>query len=91
MIFQQSAFRAGALTASMPTITVAKPLVATVLGVVLLNETIQAGGVEDVAVFAGVVLIIIATAALARGEAATIAAEAEGSDTARPLASPSSR
>ncbi|EUA34451.1 dehydrogenase domain protein [Mycobacterium xenopi 3993] len=32
MVFQQSAFRAGALTASLPTITVAKPVVATVLG-----------------------------------------------------------
>jgi drug/metabolite transporter (DMT)-like permease len=91
MIFQQSSFRAGALTASMPTMTVAKPLVATVLGVVLLNETIQAGGAEDVAVFAGVVLIVIATAALARGEAATMAAEVGGSDTVRPVASSSSR
>nr|CRL72866.1 dehydrogenase [Mycolicibacter nonchromogenicus] len=44
MIFQQSAFRAGALTASMPTMIVAKPLVATALGVLLLNETIQADG-----------------------------------------------
>lgn len=84
MIFQQSAFRAGALTASMPTITVAKPLVATVLSVLLLNETINAGGLEDVVVAIGVVLIIIATTALARGEAATMAAAAGGRDTARP-------
>ena len=81
MIFQQSAFRAGALTASMPTMIVAKPLVATVLGVLLLNETIQAGGVEDVTVTVAVVLVVIATAKLARGEAATMAAEAGGSDT----------
>ncbi|MGV0627398.1 DMT family transporter [Mycolicibacter minnesotensis] len=89
MIFQQSAFRAGALTASMPTMIVAKPLVASVLGVLLLNETIQAGGPEDVTVIIGVVLIIVATAALARGEAATIVAEA-GADLAGPVASPTS-
>ncbi|BBX22222.1 hypothetical protein MTER_16330 [Mycolicibacter terrae] len=90
MIFQQSAFRAGALTASMPTMIVAKPLVASALGVLLLNEHIQAGGVEDVAVIIGVVLIVIATAALARGEAATIVADAGGSDLAEPVASPTS-
>jgi len=87
MIFQQSAFRAGALTASMPTMTVAKPLVASALGVLLLNETIQAGGPEDVAVIIGVVLIVIATAALARGEAATIVADT-GADLAEPVAAP---
>ncbi|BBY54292.1 DMT family transporter [Mycobacterium koreense] len=81
MIFQQSSFRAGALTASMPTITVAKPLVATVLGVLLLNETIDAGGTEDVAVAIGVVMVVVATVALARGEAATMAARSGGRDT----------
>lgn len=84
MIFQQSAFRAGALTASMPTMVVAKPLVATVLGVLLLNERINAGGIEDVVVAIGVVLVIIATTALARGEAATLAAESGGTDTTHP-------
>ncbi|MGV0634020.1 DMT family transporter [Mycolicibacillus trivialis] len=84
MIFQQSAFRAGALTASMPTITVAKPLVATVLGILVLGEHLQAGGVEDVAVAVSLVLVIVATAKLARGEAATIAASAGGRDTALP-------
>ncbi|BBZ23500.1 DMT family transporter [Mycolicibacter hiberniae] len=88
MIFQQSAFRAGALTASMPTMIVAKPLVATALGVLLLNETIQAGGAEDVAVVIGVILVVVATAALARGEAATIVADA-GADLAVPMAAPS--
>lgn len=91
MIFQQSSFRAGALTASMPTMVVAKPLVATALGVLLLNETINAGGLEDVAVIVGVVLVVIATAALARGEAATIAAGAGGSDVVSPVPLPSNR
>ncbi|MGH3563033.1 MAG: DMT family transporter, partial [Mycobacterium sp.] len=91
MIFQQSAFRAGALTASMPTMTVAKPVVATALGVLVLGETLNVGGAEDVAVAVGVVLVIIATAALARGEAATMAAEAGGSDKVLPATSPTGR
>ena len=41
MIFQQSAFRAGALTASLPTVTVAKPMVASLLGILVLGETLQ--------------------------------------------------
>lgn len=90
MIFQQSAFRAGALTASMPTMVVAKPLVASALGVLLLNETIQVGGGEEVMVIIGVVLIVIAAAALARGEAATIVADAGGADLAEPVASATS-
>lgn len=77
MIFQQSAFRAGALTASLPTMTVAKPTVATVLGITVLGETLEANGPEWIALIAAVVMVIVATIALARGEAATIEAEAE--------------
>ncbi|MGH3542724.1 MAG: DMT family transporter [Mycobacterium sp.] len=73
MIFQQSAFRAGALTASLPTITVAKPVVAAVLGVLVLGETLDASGPESIVLVAAVVVVIVATVALARGEAATIA------------------
>lgn len=76
MIFQQSAFRAGALTASLPTITVAKPVVAVALGVFVLNETLDASGPESILLIAAVVLVIIATVALARGEAASISAGA---------------
>ena len=46
MIYHQSAYRAGALTASLPTIIVAKPVVGGVLGVVVLSETLVAGGWE---------------------------------------------
>jgi drug/metabolite transporter (DMT)-like permease len=91
MIFQQAAFRAGALTASMPTMTVAKPVVATALGVLVLGETIDAGGVADAVVAVAVALVIIATTALARGEAATMAASAGGSDADLPAASPVNR
>jgi hypothetical protein len=74
MIFQQSAFRAGALTASLPTITVAKPVVASVLGITVLGETLDADGAEMIWLAAAVAVVIVATVALARGEAATIAA-----------------
>ncbi|MBO0865628.1 MAG: DMT family transporter [Mycobacterium sp.] len=76
MIFQQSAFRAGALTASLPTITVAKPVVAVILGVTVLGETLDADGAEMFVLIAATVLVIVATIALARGEAATMAAGA---------------
>jgi drug/metabolite transporter (DMT)-like permease len=74
MIFQQSAFRAGALTASLPTVTVAKPVVASALGVIVLGETLDAGGPEMFVLTASVAVVIAATWALARGEAATMAA-----------------
>jgi drug/metabolite transporter (DMT)-like permease len=76
MIFQQSAFRAGALTASLPTITVAKPVVAVVLGVTLLKETLDADGAEMFVLIVAAVMVIVATVALARGEAATMSAGA---------------
>lgn len=74
MIFQQSAFRAGALTASLPTMTVCKPVVAGVLGVMVLDETLKARGPESIVLVAAVAMVIIATVALARGEAASMAA-----------------
>ncbi len=74
MIFQQSAFRAGALTASLPTVTVAKPVVASLLGVVVLGETLSAGGPRLFALVGAAIVVVIATIALARGEAATMAA-----------------
>lgn len=72
MIFQQSAFRAGALTASLPTMTVAKPVVAGVLGVLVLGETLNTRGPAAFALIAAVSVVIIATIALARGEATTM-------------------
>jgi hypothetical protein len=82
MIFQQSAFRAGALTASLPTVTVAKPLVASMLGVVVLGETLNTSGPRVLTLLSAGVLVAVATVALARGEAATMAAGA-GHDVVR--------
>jgi hypothetical protein len=73
MIFQQSAFRAGALTASLPTVTVAKPMVASMLGVVVLGETLNTSGPRVLTLLTAGVLVAVATIALARGEAATMA------------------
>lgn len=76
MIFQQSAFRAGALTASLPTVTVAGPVVASLLGVVVLGETLSVSGPRLFALLAAGIVVVISTIALASGEAATIAADA---------------
>ncbi len=75
MIFQQSAFRAGALTASLPTMTVCKPVVAGVLGVTVLGETLSAHGPEAIVLVLAVAVVIVATVALARGEAASVEAD----------------
>lgn len=72
MIFQQSSFRAGSLTASLPTSVVAKPLVGSVLGVVVLGETLDTRGPRAFVLVAGVLLVLVATVALAHGEATSM-------------------
>jgi drug/metabolite transporter (DMT)-like permease len=74
IVFQQSSYRAGALTASMPTMIVTEPVVASVLGVTVLGETLGAQGPEMLGLAAAAVLVIVATVALARGQAATMTA-----------------
>src|ERR1700744_1268616 len=70
MIFQQSSFRAGSLTASLPTSVVAKPIVGSILGMAVLGETLHTNGPRAAILVAGVAVVAIATVALARGEAA---------------------
>lgn len=67
---QQASFRAGALTASLPTMTVTEPMVACALGVVVLGETLRPGEAGWITLIAAVAVMVVATAALARGEAA---------------------
>ena len=86
MVFQQSAFRAGTLTASLPTMTVAKPVVAGLLGVLVLGETLNAHGPKAFVLVGAVAVVIGATIALARGEAATIDQSGSGEDDAAPKA-----
>jgi len=73
--WQQSSFRAGSLTASLPTMTVAEPVVGSVLGVVVLGETLRPGDAGWLTLIVAVAVMVVATAALARGEAATASQE----------------
>lgn len=69
--WQQASFRAGSLTASLPTMTVAEPVVASVLGIVVLGETLRPGEAGWFTLIAAVAVMVVSTAQLARGEAAT--------------------
>jgi drug/metabolite transporter (DMT)-like permease len=69
--WQQSSFRAGALTASLPTMTVTEPVVGSALGIVVLGETMRPGDAGWLTVIVAVAVMVVATAALARGEAAS--------------------
>ena len=73
--YQQASFRAGSLTASLPTMTVAEPFVGSVLGVVVLGEALRPGDAGWFTLVVAAVAMVVATAALARGEAATASAE----------------
>ncbi|MGH3847974.1 MAG: DMT family transporter, partial [Pseudonocardiaceae bacterium] len=68
-VFQQSSFRAGALTASLPTMTVVEPAVSAVLGVSLLGEVLRTGGAGSLTLVAAVMVMIVATVVLSRSEA----------------------
>lgn len=68
--WQQSSFRAGSLAASLPTMTVAEPVVASVLGILVLGETLRPGEDGWVLLIAAVAVMVVATVALARSEAA---------------------
>lgn len=67
--WEQSAFRAGALTASMPTLEVSQPIVAAVLGVLVLGETLDTGRAGMVVLTVAVLVMTLATVELARGDA----------------------
>lgn len=69
LLWSQSAFRAGPLTASMPTLQVSQPVVAAVLGVVVLGETLNTGRAGTVALAAAGLVMAAAIFELARVEA----------------------
>ncbi|MEY8015618.1 DMT family transporter [Mycobacterium servetii] len=69
--WEQSAFRAGPLTASLPAVTVAEPLVGSALGVTVLGETLTTETLGLVALGVSVAVMAAATVALARSQAAT--------------------
>jgi threonine/homoserine efflux transporter RhtA len=68
-ILQQSAFHAGALQASVPIMLVGPPVVAALLGVVVLGEHLAVRGSAALALAAAVLAMVAATVALARGQA----------------------
>jgi drug/metabolite transporter (DMT)-like permease len=69
-VFQQSSFRAGALTASLPTMTVTEPVVAAALGVVLLGEVLRPGRAGWLTLVAAGIVMVIAIVVLSRSQAA---------------------
>ncbi|WP_139830804.1 DMT family transporter [Mycobacterium paraense] len=68
--WEQSAFRAGPLTASLPAVTVAEPVVGSVLGVAVLGETLRTNSIGLVALGVSVAVMAAATIALAHSQAA---------------------
>jgi drug/metabolite transporter (DMT)-like permease len=70
MLLQQSAFHAGALQTSVPTMLVLEPVVAVVLGAVVLHEHLSVTGPSSVAISVAVVAMLAATIALGRDEGA---------------------
>jgi hypothetical protein len=69
--WQQSSFRAGSMTASLPTMTVAEPVVGSSLGILVLGETLRPGDAGWFTLIVAVAVMVVATAALARGAAIT--------------------
>ena len=73
--YQQASFRAGSLTASLPTMTVTEPVVGSMLGVIVLGEALRPGEAGWFTLIVAVGVMVVATAALARGEAAATSAK----------------
>ncbi len=67
--WQQSSFRAGSLAASLPTMTVTEPVVGSVLGVLVLGEALRPGDRGWALLVVAIAAMVMATVALARGEA----------------------
>jgi drug/metabolite transporter (DMT)-like permease len=69
-LLQQSAFHAGALHTSVPTMLVLEPVVAVFLGAILLGEELEAGRYEAIALTVAIAAMTAATVALGRDEGA---------------------
>jgi hypothetical protein len=68
-VVQNSAFHAGALQASVPIMLVGEPVVAVLLGVIVLGEHLAVGGVTALILVVAVVAMAAATVALGRSQA----------------------
>jgi drug/metabolite transporter (DMT)-like permease len=69
-LLQQSAFHAGALQTSVPTMLVLEPVVAVLLAALVLGEELEAGRYEAIALAVAVAAMTAATVALGRDEGA---------------------
>jgi hypothetical protein len=88
MVFQQASFRAGPLTASLPTMTLAKPVVGWILAITVLSESLRVDDEKLFVLVVAVIVMVVSTVALARGEAATMEAlnKRRSKATGQPLA-----
>ncbi len=68
LLLTQSAFNAGELRLSLPTLTVAQPLVAVVIGLAMFGEPINHRGFAPVALVVGLVLVTFGVFALSRSQ-----------------------
>ena len=75
--WEQSAFRAGPLTASLPAVTVSEPIVGSALGIAVLGETLSTNRTGLVALGFSVAIMAAATVALAQSQAAASPAAGE--------------
>jgi drug/metabolite transporter (DMT)-like permease len=87
-LLQQSAFHAGSLHTSVPTMLVLEPVVAVLLGAVVLGDQLDANRYEAIALTLAIVAMTAATIALGRDEGA-YEEELEAEVTHRPAGSPS--
>ncbi|SEH52681.1 hypothetical protein SAMN04489835_0973 [Mycolicibacterium rutilum] len=70
VFLQQSAFHAGSLQTSVPTMLVLEPVIAVVLGAVVLGEHLTVNGIKAAAIAVAVAAMTSATIALGRDEGA---------------------
>jgi drug/metabolite transporter (DMT)-like permease len=68
LLLTQSAFNAGELRLSLPTLTVAQPLVAVAIGLAMFGEPINRRGLAPVAETLGLALVTLGVFALSRSE-----------------------
>ncbi|UMB68242.1 DMT family transporter [Mycobacterium paraterrae] len=69
VVLSQAAFRAGSLASSMPALQVSQPVVAAVLGVIVLGESLNTGWAGMIAIYLALALMAAAILRLARLDA----------------------
>jgi threonine/homoserine efflux transporter RhtA len=70
------------MTASLPTMTVAEPVVGSILGIVVLGETLKTDDAGWFALGLAIVAMVVATVALARGQALSTGSTAQANTAA---------